>query len=178
MGESVSMIRIYFVIVIALAVVLAMCAHNDTLHVTKLDFSNRVNLTNINLTGELEKYPAIKEEMKKEAGSTKITRETFLHLNNTLNGSKIVKINNTYYKIQLTKTVSGNYWLTLNKHYPPDCPVFTEEELNKYPYLKKGVEKASRRGEAYIETDKLNYKLPASCIKYNGNYYGIGVSTP
>lgn len=177
------MIRTSFaIVVIALTVILAGCAHNDTLQVTKLDFSDIVNLTDVNLTKESRKYPAIQEEMKKEARATKITQETFIHLNNTLNGSKFVKINNTYYKIWLTKTVSGTYWLTLNKYYPPDCPIFTEEELNKYPYLKKGVEKANRKGEAYIETDKLNYRrdtgFNASCIKYNGSYYGIGVMTP
>lgn len=141
---------------------------------------------------EMSSYPTIKEfivsleERLKETeeenyerityGNSSVSREELLRGAEFVNKyGRQISYDGNYYEVSMD--IRAN----LNKYnYPPNCTEFSEEDLNQYPYLKKGVEKASKEGEAFIETDKLNYRkeFAAGCIKYKGSYYGIGIITP
>ncbi|MFO7968033.1 MAG: hypothetical protein R6U44_10595 [Archaeoglobaceae archaeon] len=241
--------------------------HYDTLQISRIEAPTN----SIDLTDKLDEYPELQKEVENRAtskpklGVMEMSPEDYFELESVVSGYDFVKINDSYYKIGLGKSMgvrrlntaqnyttvsegemnsyptikgfiasleerlketevenyeriihgngsvsreellrgaefvnkygrqikyNGNYYEVLvniranldEYEYPPNCTEFSEEYLNQYPYLKKGVEKANREDKAFIETDKLNYRrdtgLDAGCIKYKGSYYGIGVMTP
>lgn len=143
---------------------------------------------------EMNSYPTIKgliaslEERLKETevdnyeriiyGNGSVSREELLRGAEFVNKyGRQISYDGNYYEVSVDIRANLD-----NYEYPPNCTEFSEGDLNQYPYLKKGVEKASKESDAFIETDKLNYRrdtgLDAGCIKYKGSYYGVGVMTP
>ncbi len=142
---------------------------------------------------EMKSYPVIEElinSLEETLKSTKtdygrvyygkgnVSREEVYEVMNFLkeNGNSI-RYNGKYYEVILDLRLSLNRY-----EYPPVCPEFTEEKLSKYPFLEKAVKEASIKGKAYVDTNALNWRSETGfeehCIKYRGEYYGVGVMTP
>lgn len=130
------------------------------------------------LEDTLEKVKVSNERLERMYYGNKPSREEVYEVVNFLREyGRSFGYNGKYYEVALDLRVS------LNKYeYPPDCPEFTEEELSKYPFLEKAVKEASINGKAFVETHALNWRSETGfeehCIKYRGEYYGIGVMTP
>lgn len=130
------------------------------------------------LEDTLEKIDANDKRLEMIYHASKPSREEVYEVVNFLREyGRSIMYNDRFYEITLDLRVSLNRY-----EYPPNCPEFTEEELSKYPFLEKAVKEASIKGKAFVETNTLNWRtetgLKEHCIKYRGDYYGIGVMTP
>jgi len=111
--------------------------HTDVLHVQKIELPTNA----IDLTGLLDKYPVLKEKLNMEMidsdefGRMELSPDEFFELEEIINNSKFVKINDSYYTIRLSKNVAVRR-LAIAENYT----IVSEKEMENYSIIRDFID--------------------------------------